>query len=121
VAHPARHAAADGDRPVAFAHDAVADHDILTGSGHPPAVLVHARVDGDAVISGGKGAALDKDIAARVRVESIGVRSFGLDGDTSHQDVFAIDRVHRPHRAVEKGHTLNKHIAAAHRLQELRP
>ena len=88
---------------------------------HAAAVVVAARLDRDAVVAGVERAALDQHVAARLGIAAVVVRPVAADRDVAHRDVLAQHRMDLPHRRVDDRHALDEHVAAAIRLDEVRP
>ena len=109
------------DAAVAVLHRAVADDDVLDRHVHAPAVVVAAGLERDAVVAGVEGAALDQHVAARLRIAAVVVRAVAADRHVAHRDVLAEDRMDLPHRRVDDRDALDEDVAAAVRLDEVRP
>ncbi len=121
VADAAGHLAADHDAAVpAFAAQAP-DHDVLARLADAPPVLVQAGLDDHAVISGAEERIFDQDVASRVGVHAVVVRSFGHHPHVAHDHVLGVDGVDSPHRAVHDRHAFDEYVLAADRLNEARP
>ena len=118
VPHPAGDRAADDHRAVAAGHGAVADHHVLARLADAPAVLVHARVQGDAVIPGEKVRILDQHVPAGIGVQSIGVVPVGGHMHPPDDHILAVHGMQRPLRAVHDAEILQQHPAAVDQLDK---
>src|SRR5450756_985120 len=113
--------AAHGDTTVAVLHDAVLHDEVLAGRGHSTAIGVAPALDGDAIVAGIEGAAVDQYVDARFGVAAIVVGTVAGDGHVAHRDVLAEHRVHFIHRRVDDGDVLNLHVGATVGLHEHGP
>src|SRR5450756_360052 len=121
VADIARAFAAHGDATVAVLHDAVLHDEVLARHMQSAAIGVAPALDGDAIVAGIEGAAVDQHVDARFGVAAVVVGTVTGDGHVAHRDVLAEHRVHFIHRRVDDGDVLNLHVGAAVGLHEHGP
>src|ERR1017187_10222276 len=121
VADVARAFAAHGDAAVAVLHGAVLHDEVLAGRVQAAAIGIASALDGDAIVAGIEGAAVDQHIDGGFGVATIVVRAVAGHGDVAHGDVLAQHRVHFIHRRVDDGEVLDLHVGATVGLHEHGP
>src|SRR5260370_1023 len=75
---------------------------------------------GVAVTAGIEDAAFDEDVAARLGVASVVVRTMALDGHATHRHVLAEHRMELPHRRAHDLDVFDEHVSTSVRLDEAR-
>lgn len=119
IPHAARHFASDGDGP---AGEVTAPDDHVFGRlTDPPAVLVAARLDGDAVVPHVEFHVFDQHVGRGFGIAAVVVVIVPVDEDVSDDDVVAVDRMDDPERGVVDFHVFDQHVLAAEELDHAGP
>src|SRR6187399_2247266 len=98
---------------MAVLHGAVANDDVFDRDVDAPAIIVAAGLQRDAVIAGIERTTFDEDVAARLGIAAVVVRTVTADAHVANRDAAAQDRVDLPHRRIDDGRTVNEDVAAA--------
>jgi hypothetical protein len=105
VAHSGRDLAANRDAPMTIFHLAALDHNVLRGNGNAAAIVVPSGFDRDAVVARRKPAIFNQDIATRLGIAAVGIRSrllgrarFSFNSHIPDGNVAAEYRMELPHR-----------------------
>jgi len=116
------HFAADHYAAVSVQHGAIDDGVVLGGPTDTAAILVAPGLDGDAIVAHGDVTVRDVNVAAGIRIDTVGVwpflRIFDRNGVNRH--VVAIQWRYRPERRIDYRDTFNEHVRAVVRLDERR-
>lgn len=110
---------ADRHSAVPILHLAIADHDVLDGNCHSPAIGIAARLERDAVVTGVEGAFLDEHVGAALRIASVSVRTVSID-QLAHGYIRAQHWIHLPHGRTQQRDALDQNVLAPVRLDEVR-
>ena len=120
ISHTAGYRASDHNPAVPAVHKAVSNLDILTGPVHPPSVLIHARIDGNAVIPRLQRTSFDKNIPAGIRVDPIRIMTGCAHLHVSNDDILTVYGMNRPLRAIHDREAFQENVFAVDHLYELR-
>ena len=101
IPDPARDLTADRNSAVPILHDAIANHDIATRHVHPPAVLVPAGLDRNAIVAGAENAVADQHIVATFRIATIVVGAVAVNFHVAYGHIPAKNRIQLPHWRVD--------------------